>query len=116
LCLKLRELRQSLRFQLLEIVGGLCDRCLALGDGSFRLAHTLDLDLAVDLKLAEVAKQRARLADQAVGFVLKCLNTIVDATGSGLSATRLWRLAREARAERNHHDDGEIARTHVGEG
>jgi hypothetical protein len=114
--LQVRELRQSLRFKLLEIIGGLCDRSLALGHGRFGLAHTLDLDLAVDLELAEVAKQRARLANQGIGFVLQCLNTIVDSTGCSLSATTFGRLAGEAGAERNHQDDGERTRTHVGEG
>jgi len=67
---------------------------------------TLDLDCTIDFERPEVAKQRARLAGEAVRLVLKGADAVVNPTRFGLCTGAVNGLG----AERNHHDAHERVR------
>ena len=75
----------------------------------------LVLNLTVYLKLSEVAKQRARLAGQAIRLGLKRSQAIVHTAGFGFRPVTVGRLSGEPSAERDDHDAREGTRSHIGE-
>ena len=112
--LQIRQLRHPLLFERGDALGAGVDGGAAAGDRRLRVAHALFLQLPLDFERAQVAKQRARLAREPIGFGLERADAFVHAPCVRFGLPAIGRLRREARAERQRDDAREAADSHVG--
>jgi hypothetical protein len=66
LLLHVRQLGQSLEFEVGESIGGLPQRVLCSGRLGGRLLRLLGFEVALDLELAQIADERPRFAGQSI--------------------------------------------------